>query len=198
MSKENEVIKTVQSMLNEKNYTPKDELIVAITDLGWKTTSLNFALSRLKKAGAIKENENKEFILVKEIKGDIVNQTPKKTYKAKKSRYKGHIPELTPEQEEFKELVNNNRDSLMEKEITWVDENGMEFPLEIAGMGDITLRCRFYLANFMKVESQTGALIYIPWHEESISQLFGQVEEILSHKKPVKKCVNFQQMAPAK
>lgn len=196
--KQNEVLKIVKSMLNKESYTPKDELLVATQELGWKPVTLNFALQKLKKAGAIKENEQKEFILIGDNMQMQNQKQSYKSYKPKKSRYRGNIPELTPEQEEFKELVNNNRDSLMEKEITWIDKNGMTFPLEIAGMGDITLRCRFYLAHFMETEPETGALIYIPWHEESISQLYEQVEEILSNKTSNKKCVNFQQMAPAK
>ena len=193
--KEMNAIKTVYGMMNSESFTEKEELLNSVKELGWKPVTLNFAISKLKKSGVIVE-ENKSFKIIKELKlGETMERT---TYKTKKANYRKEIKELTPEQEEFKELVNDNRDELFGKKITWVDENGMTFPLTIAGMGDVTLRCRFFLSKFMKSEPQTGALVYIPWDEPNISQLFDQVEALLEPKEEVQECVNFAQMIPAK
>ena len=193
--KEMNAIKTVYGMMNSESFTEKEELLNSVKELGWKPVTLNFAISKLKKSGVIVE-ENKSFKIIKELKlGETMERT---TYKTKKANYRKEIKELTPEQEEFKDLVNDNRDELFGKKITWVDENGMTFPLTIAGMGDVTLRCRFFLSKFMKSEPQTGALVYIPWDEPNISQLFDQVEALLEPKEEVQECVNFAQMIPAK
>lgn len=202
MSKEQNVIKTVQDMLSTEEFISKDDLLDKIKLLGWKPVTLNFALSKLQKANAVeikKENDIKSFKLIKKINGDIMETTNKQQdkYYARKKNYRRTIKELTPEQADFKEKVNTNRDFLFDKEVTWVSGEGIEFPLKIAGMGDITLRCRFFINDFMASEEQTGALVYIPWDDERISQLFDQVDDLLSKEQPVQRCVNFG-VAPAK
>ena len=112
-------------------------------------------------------------------------------FRGKKSNYKRQIRELTPEQEAFKAKALDNKDELMNKKVIWEDGNGMKFPLTIAGMGDITIRCRFFLNDFMESEPQTGALVYIPWDDGRIEQLFGQVDELLSPEQELEECVNF-------
>lgn len=199
--KELEVIETVQGMLNESSFISKDELLVATKEMGWKPLTLNFALSRLKKAGAIEENNNKEFILIKEFnEGDIMIEERKvnnNSYRTKKTNYRREIPQLSDEQQSIKDLILDNKSLLNGKVIKWTDENGMEFPLEIAGGGDITLRCRFYLSKFMSTESETGALVYIPWHEPMMANIKEQIENHLSQGDKSHLCVNFG-VAPAK
>lgn len=189
--KELSVINKVQSMMNEETPISKDELLVEISELGWKPATLNFALAKLKKAGAIKENENKEFIKIKDFDQSNITKKVRKVYKTRKSNYRKEIKELTPEQEELKSLILDNKEFLNGKVVHWEDKNGMVFPLEIAGGGDITLRCRFYLAGFMDSEKETGALVYIPWDDTAITQI---TDEINSHLEKTEKshiCVNF-------
>lgn len=197
MNKQNEVIKTVQSMLNEESFISKDELLVKTQELGWKPVTLNFALKKLKELGVLIESNEDGDKMYKLGQNEYpANKKSEKNmgtpgYRTRRSNYKREIKELTPEQEDFKQKVNNNRDELFGKKIIWEDGNGMKFPLTIAGMGDITLRCRFFLADFLESEPQTGALVYIPWDDGRISQLFDQVDELLSPKEEIQECVNF-------
>lgn len=200
----NNTISKVQSMLNTEEFTSKSELLSQIKELGWKPVTLNYSLKVLRQQGVLLEEEKDGEIMIKLTKKqyqpaqEIKNNFRNPGYRARKSNYKKEIPELTEDQESFKKLVNDHRDDLFGKKITWIDGNGMKFPLTIAGMGDVTLRCRFFLSDFMESEPQTGALIYIPWHDGHISQLFEQVEELLTPEEELQECVNFAQMAPAK
>ena len=201
MSKTEQVTKTVLGMLNEERFVSKDELLIQTQELGWKPVTLNFAIKNLRESGVLIEEKEGDVAMYKlngnEYRGvqksEKIMRTP--GYRTKKSRYQREVRELTPEQEEFKAKVNDNRDALMNKKVIWEDGNGMKFPLTIAGMGDITLRCRFFLADFMESEPQTGALVYIPWDDGRIDQLFEQVDELLEPQQELQECVNF--MAPA-
>lgn len=199
-NKQQEAIKTVLEMINENENVSKETLLEKTKDMGWKPVTLNFCLKQLKKSNAIVEiiNENGDKMYQKneyphEIKTENNFETPRYSnkYQAKKSRYKREVRELTEEQSEFKETCLDNKDLLMGKKVVWTDGNGMKFPLTIAGMGDITIRARFFLADFMESEPQTGALVYIPWDDARINQLFEQVEELLKPQEESQECVNF-------
>lgn len=197
MNKQNETINTVKEMLNENTFVSKDELFAQTSELGWKPVTLNFALKKLREQGMLIESteEGEKMYKLGENQYPAKSESKKITgtqrYQTKKSNYKRQIRELTPEQEAFKAKALDNKDELMNKKVIWEDGNGMKFPLTIAGMGDITIRCRFFLNDFMESEPQTGALVYIPWDDGRIEQLFGQVDELLSPEQELEECVNF-------
>ena len=194
-----QVIKTVQSMLNDVEPVSKTELITKCEEMGWKPATVNFALAQLKKQGCVTqtiEGDEKMFQLEKEFIANSFNKNkaPKNGYQARKTHYQGEIPELSESQQELKDLILGNRNKLMDKTITWIDENGIVYPLVIAGMGDVTLRCRLFFSGFMTSEKQTGALIYIPWHEPSIvNQIKEQIDAFIGIKVE-HECFDFSQV----
>lgn len=192
MNKEQkQVISKVHSMLNEEEFTSKNDLLEAGANMGWKPVTINFAISQLKKAKCIEEIKNENGEKMFKLNGNeyrtentsekIIDTPGYSGYKAKRKNYRRDIPELTPEQESLKEKITANREKLMDKEIIWVTPNGLTLPLIIAGMGDITIRCRMYMENIMESEAETGLLIYIPWHEPTIIQLENQINALLNN-----------------
>ena len=198
---EQHVIKTVSGMMNNEEPISKAELVEKCEEMGWKLTTVNFALSKLKKLNCIKEVGDKMYILENEFEA---SETPKQNiqkngYRTKKSRYQGEIPELTDEQSSIKEMVLDNKNTLLGKKIIWKSDKieNVTFPLIIDGAGDVTLRCRLFFQGFMESEEQTGAVIYIPWHEPSITQIDDQLRKLLNIKVE-HECFNFAQTIPAK
>lgn len=197
MVSQTETINQVQSMLNKEEFISKNELLSKVKELGWKPVTLNYSLKVLRQQGVLIEQEKDGETMIKLGENQykpapaVQNNFRTQGYRTKKSRYQGEIPELTKEQEELKNLVNNNREALFNKKVMWTDGQGMNFPLTIAGMGDVTLRCRFYLADFMDSEPQTGAIVYIPWHDSRIGQLTDQIKNLLNPVQEMQECVNF-------
>ena len=202
MSNTEKVIQIVSEMLDENEFTDKNELIENGKEIGWKPVTINFAISKLKKADCIiekKEGEKKMFKLKKQYRGENKSEKIIDTqgYRTKKSNYRREIKDLDENQANFKKKVLGNRSELMNKPITWVTPEGLTMPLVIAGMGDVTLRCRMFMKNVMESEEETGLLLYIPWHEKSISQLYQQIDDLLN-KDTKHVCFDINQLAPAK